>query len=53
MATGSKAYQQAWYASVDARRRSFDTGFEWNQILLLGDYGAGKTSLAIKARSKP
>ena len=23
-------------------------GFSWNQILVLGDYGAGKTSLAIK-----
>ena len=44
-----QAYQQAWYAFMDARRRRrFDTGFEWNRILVLGDYGAGKTSLAIK-----
>ena len=33
---------------MDARRRRFDTGFEWNQIVVLGDYGADKTSLAIK-----
>ena len=45
-----KAYQQAWAEFMDARRRRrrFDVGFEWNQILVLGDYGAGKTSLAIK-----
>ena len=44
-----QVYQQAWYEFMDARRRRrFDTGFSWNQILVLGDYGAGKTSLAIK-----
>ena len=43
-----QAHRQAWYAFMDARRRRFDTGFEWNQILVLGDYGVGKTSLAIK-----
>ena len=45
-----KAYQRIWAEFVDARRRRkrFDTGFSWNQILLLGDYGAGKTTLAIK-----
>ncbi len=44
------AYQQAWAEFVDARRRrrNFTSGFEWNQILLLGDYGAGKTTIAIK-----
>ena len=45
-----QAYQQAWAEFVDARRRrrNFTSGFSWNQILLLGDYGAGKTTLAIK-----
>ena len=43
-----QAYQQAWYAFMDARRRRFDTGFEWNQILVLGDYGVGNTSVANK-----
>ena len=43
-----RAYERAWAEFMDARRRRFDTGFEWNQILVLGDYGAGKTSLAIK-----
>ena len=44
-----KAYQQAWAEFVDARRRrrNFTAGFSWNQILILGDYGAGKTTGAI------
>ena len=44
------AYRKAWAEFVDARRRrkNFIAGFDWNQILILGDYGAGKTTLAIK-----
>ena len=43
------AYEDAWMEFVDARRRrrNFTSGFEWNQILVLGDYGSGKTTLAI------
>ena len=43
-----KAYEQAWHEFVDARsrRKDFMAGFEWNQILVLGDYGSGKTTLA-------
>ena len=49
MGIASRLNEQAWYEFMDARRRRrFDTGFNWNQILVLGDYGAGKTSLAIK-----
>ena len=45
-----EAYRQAWAEFVDARRRrrNFTSNFHWNQILILGDYGAGKTTLAIK-----
>ena len=44
-----KAYEQAWMEFADARRRrrNFTSTFEWNQILILGDYGTGKTTLAI------
>ena len=44
-----KAYEQAWMEFADARRRrrNFTSGFEWNQILVLGDFGSGKTTLAI------
>ena len=44
-----KEYERAWAEFVDARRRrrNFKAGFDWNQILVLGDYGVGKTSLAI------
>ena len=43
-----KAYEEAWHEFVDARtrRKDFMAGFEWNQILVLGDYGSGKTTLA-------
>ena len=44
-----KAYERAWAEFADARRRrrSMRAGFEWNQILVLGDYGSFKTTLAI------
>ena len=44
-----KAYEQAWMEFADARRRrkDFTSGFSWNQMLVLGDYGTGKTTLAI------
>lgn len=43
-----RAYEEAWMEFIDARRRrkDFTRGFDWNQILILGDYGAGKTTLA-------
>ena len=43
------AYTRAWHEFRDARRRrrNFHRGFDWNQILILGDYGSGKTTLAI------
>ena len=46
-----KAAEKAWGEYIDARqrRRNFMAGFEWNQILVLGDYGSGKTSVAAKA----
>ena len=45
-----KAAIRTWaeFADARARRRNFTSGFEWNQILLLGDYGVGKTTIAIK-----
>ena len=45
-----KAYDRAWREFIDARRRrrNFMAGFDWNQILILGEYGSGKTSLGIK-----
>ena len=44
-----KVYEEAWAEFADARRRgrNFKAGFDWNQILVLGDYGAGKTSVAV------
>ena len=44
-----KAYEQSWLEFADARRRrrNFKSGFDWNQILVLGDYGSKKTTLAI------
>lgn len=42
-----EAVEYATYEFVDARRRrkNFMAGFDWNQILILGDYGSGKTTL--------
>ena len=44
-----QAYEQIWAEFADARRRrqDFTSRFNWNQILVLGDYGTGKTTLAI------
>ena len=44
-----KAYEEAWAEFIDARRRrrNFKAGVDWNQILVLGDYGAGKTSVVV------
>ena len=44
------AYRQAWAEFCDARvrRRRFSSGFDWNQVLIIGEYGAKKTTLGIK-----
>ena len=43
-----QAGEMAWAEFIDARRRrDFRAGFDWNQILILGDFGSGKTSLGI------
>ena len=44
-----QAAEQVWMEFADARRirRDFSSGFDWNQILILGDYGSKKTTLAI------
>ena len=44
-----KRVERSWAEFIDARRRrrKFAAGFEWNQILILGDYGSGKTTLGI------
>ena len=44
-----QAAEMAWAEFIDARRRrrDFRAGFDWNQILILGDFGSGKTSLGI------
>ena len=45
-----KAYERAWFEFRNARnrRRDFMAGFDWNQILILGEYGSGKTTLGLK-----
>ena len=44
-----RAYRQAWGEFCDARRRRrFSSGFDWNQALIIGEYGAKKTTLGIK-----
>ena len=45
-----QAYRQAWAEFCDARRRrrKLSSGFEWNQVLIIGEYGAKKTTLGIK-----
>ena len=47
-----KAADRAWAEWADARARrelygNLATNFNWNQILILGDYGSGKTTLGI------
>ena len=43
-------WERYWMEFVDARQRrhNFHAGFEWNQILIIGDYGDGKTAAANK-----
>ena len=43
-----EAHKRVWAEFYDARekRRRFDRGFQWSQVLILGDFGAGKTTLA-------
>ena len=45
-----QAYARAWAEFCDARRRrrKFSSGFDWNQVLIIGDFGAKKTTLGIK-----
>ena len=45
-----KAAEKAWAEWADARnrRRDFTSGYTWNQILILGDYGSGKTTLGTR-----
>ena len=45
-----QAYQEAWREFCDARirRRRLSSGFNWNQVLVIGEYGAKKTTLGIK-----
>ena len=45
-----EAYKQATCEFIDARRRrrSFRKDFSWSQVLILGDYGVGKTTLGAK-----
>lgn len=44
-----RAAGEAWYEFVDSRRRrkSLFKGFDWNQILIIGEFGAGKTTLGV------
>ena len=44
------AYDLGWAQFCDARRRrrKLSSGFDWNQVLILGEYGAKKTTLGIK-----
>ena len=46
-----EAYLRYWneWADARARRRDMSSGFDWDQILIIGEYGAGKTTLGIKA----
>ena len=45
------AYRRAVGAFVTARRarRKLVSNFEWNQVLIIGEYGASKSTLQIKA----
>ena len=44
-----EAFEQVWteFADARARRRDFMSGFDWNQILIIGRYGSGKTTIAL------
>ena len=45
-----EAYKRAWGSWADSRvrRKDFSIGFSWDQILIIGPYGSGKTTLGIK-----
>ena len=45
-----QAHTRATQEFITGRRvrRDMSADFNWNQILVLGDYGAGKTTTAIK-----
>ena len=45
-----EAAEEVWAEFADAQNRRPDltAGFEWNQILILGDFGSGKTALGVK-----
>ena len=45
-----QAHTRATHEFITGRRvrRDMSSNFNWNQILVLGDYGAGKTTTAIK-----
>ena len=45
-----QAHTRATHEFITGRRvrRDMSAKFNWNQILVLGDYGAGKTTTAIK-----
>ena len=44
-----KAWAGAWQAFYERRkaRRNLASGFDWDQIMIVGEYGAGKTTLGI------
>ena len=43
------AYYRYWFEWGDARvrRRDMSAGYDWDQFLIIGPYGAGKTTLGI------
>lgn len=43
------AAERAWAEHFDSRsrRRDLSAGFDWDQILIIGEYGSGKTTLGI------
>ena len=45
----AQAYTRVWaeFRNARNRRRNFMAGYDWNQILILGDYGSGKTTLGV------
>ena len=44
-----EAYQRHWmeWGDARARRRDMSAGYEWDQLLIIGPYGADKTTLGI------
>ena len=43
------AVEESWAEFIDARqrRRNMSAGFEWNQVLIIGQFGAKKSTLAM------